>query len=113
MHSILISVKLALGIDQDYSGFDTQVTMLINSALLSLNQLGIGPEEGVTVTGIGEEWSLLLVAETDIEAIKAFVYLKTKLGFDPPSTSFVLNAMERQIEQLEWRLMAQVEEPVT
>lgn len=110
MESILITIRAALGVDEDYSGFDGEIILGINGAIFSLNQLGIGPEAGYEITGIEEVWAEILLGATDIEAIKSYIQLKTRLSFDPPTTSFLLNSIERQIEQLEWRLLAQVED---
>ena len=109
MNSILISVKKTLGIEPEYAHFDPDITLNINSALLTLNQLGIGPEGGFIVTGEAETWTDLLGNRTDLEAAKTLIYLKVRLLFDPPTSSFVLDAIERQIAQIEWRLSIQVE----
>jgi hypothetical protein len=113
MDSILTSVKKMLGIDEEYTHFDSDVTLHINSVMLSLNQLGVGPDAGFMITDKTETWSNLLLDRLDLIASKTFIFLKVKLLFDPPSSGFVVDAMERQIKELEWRLNVQAEKQVT
>lgn len=112
MDSILVTVRKQLGVPSDYDGFDPEIISGVNSAILTLNQLGIGPEAGFWIAGIEEEWDSILESATDIEAVKHYIFLHARQSFDPPSTAHAIAALERQIEKLEWRLQAQVEEPV-
>jgi hypothetical protein len=109
MDSILISVKKLLGIDETYTQFDPDIILNINSVLMSLNQLGIGPTTGFMITGNLESWSSILGDRQDIESVKLYVFLKVRLVFDPPTNAFLVEAMERQIRELEWRINAQAE----
>lgn len=102
--SILNSTKKMLGIDADYDAFDMDVILHINSALSTLNQLGLGPEEGFMIEDETAEWGDLLEDDMRLNSVKSLIYLKVRLVFDPPSTSFVLEAMKEQINELEWRL---------
>jgi hypothetical protein len=102
--SILTETKKALGIAEDVTVFDTDIRMHINSALGTLNQLGIGPAGGFEITGDLETWADLLVEDLKLSPAKSYVYLRVKLLFDPPSNSWLTVAMKEQIEQLEWRL---------
>lgn len=104
MSSILNDTKKNLGIADDYTAFDIDVLMHINSALATLNQIGIGPAEGFEVLDTTETWADFFGTDLRLNSVKTYVYLKTRLGFDPPATSFHIAALERQIEQLEWRL---------
>lgn len=107
--SILITIKKMLGLEDDYTAFDTDVIVLINSALMSLHQLDVGPKDGFAITGCTETWDQLLVNDVKLEAAKTYIYLKVKTVFDPPSSSFVQTSYENLISQLEWRLIAQAE----
>lgn len=109
MDSILISVKKSLGIEQEYTQFDPDIILHTNSALLTLNQIGIGPQTGFMISGEQETWVDLLGERQDLEAVKTFLYLKVRLIFDPPQNSFLVKAMEDQIEEFEWRLNVQAE----
>lgn len=118
MESILDTVKSSLGVELDFSGYDESIILGINNALFSLNQLGVGIEEGYKILGNTETWGNFLGSVIDLEAAKGYVCLKTKLFFDPPTTSFLIGAIEKQIEEFAWRLSVQVyvpplpEEPV-
>lgn len=109
MDSILVSIKKMLGIESDFTIFDTDIIININSVIMGLSQIGLAPETGFIITDTTETWSDLLGDRIDVEAIKTYFYLKVRTLFDPPSSASVLAAMERQISELEWRIMVQVE----
>lgn len=104
MESILNSVKKMLGIMPDYTVFDEDIIMHINSVFFVLNQLGIGPSAGYSIKDDTNIWNEFISERTDIESVKSYIYLKVKLLFDPPSSSALLDAINRQIIELEWRL---------
>lgn len=107
--SILTSVKHALGLDEAFGAFDQDIIMHINTALFTLAQLGVGPENAYQITDDKQEWSSFLEGRSDINAVKSYIYLKVRLLFDPPSTSFVIDAMNKQIAEFEWRLTTQTD----
>jgi hypothetical protein len=109
MDSIFTSIKKLLGGSEEDTNFDTDIIMDINSALMSVNQLGIGPDTGFVITGKNEIWSQLLGDRKDLEGVKTYIFLKVKLMFDPPSSSFVLESINNQITEFEWRLNSQAE----
>jgi hypothetical protein len=109
MDSILTSIKKSLGIEAEYKGFDSDIISGINSALMALNQLGVGPVEGFVVSDDTATWDLLIGTAKNLEGIKSYIYLKTRLLFDPPGSSFVLQSISNQIAELEFRLAVQVE----
>lgn len=110
MDSILQSIKKMLGPTEDYTYFDSDIVIHINSVLMILNQLGVGPKQGFFITGESETWSDYLGDNAGkIELVKSYIYLKVKLIFDPPTTGVLHEAMERQIQEFEWRLNVQAE----
>lgn len=109
MESILKSVKKTLGIEESYEHFDQDIILSINTVLMSLTQIGLGPIEGFVVDDVTQTWSDLLADRQDIEGVKTYVYLKVRMVFDPPATSFLIDAMERQVSELEWRIRHQIE----
>lgn len=113
--SILTSTKKILGIDESYTAFDWDVITHINAAFSILNQLGVGPEEGFFIDDASAEWSDFPVPMNSLNLIKTYVYLKVRILFDPPGTSFLLNAATDQIKEYEWRLnvFREVELPPT
>lgn len=107
--SILVTIKKLLGLDCNYTAFDTDIVVFINTAMMTLQQLGVGPVEGFTVTGAGETWADFLPSDMMLEGTKTYIYLTVKMVFDPPTSSFVMDAMKQQKEELEWRLRDQAE----
>ena len=102
--SILTSIKKLLGIAEEYSAFDTDIIIHINSAFSTLKQLGVGPEEGFKISDDLDSWSDFIEDDESIESIKTYIYLKVKLVFDPPSNSSHMQAIKDSIKELEWRL---------
>ena len=102
--SILDTIKKMLGIDPTVTAFDTDIIVLINSAFLPLNQIGIGPVEGYSISGSSEKWSGYTTDIDNLESVKSYIYLKVKTIFDPPSSSYVLQQYTQTIQELEWRL---------
>lgn len=102
--SILFTIKKMLGLDDEYTPFDVDVTVNINSAIMTLTQLGVGPKEGFHVSGYAEKWSDFLTNEVMLGGAKTYIYLKVKMLFDPPTNSFVMEAMKQQAEEIGWRL---------
>ena len=104
MESILTSIKKLVGIAEDYTVFDTDFIIYINSAFATLNQLGIGPVEGFSIVDASSKWSDYGVATPMLDHVKSYVYLKVKTIFDQPTSPTVLDAYNRMIQETEWRL---------
>lgn len=109
--SILNSVKKVLGIAVEYLAFDQDIMMHINTALATLTQLGVGPATGFTVDDVGDDWADFIdVTDHQYNAVKSYVFLRVRMLFDPPQTSYLINAQTDQIKELEWRLNIHREE---
>ena len=109
MDSILTSVKKMLGIAEEYDHFDADLIMHINSVLTILGQLGVGPDEGFFIEDDGAEWTDFVPDMSNLQLIKTYVYQKVKLLFDPPQSASAIEALNRSISELEWRINAQVD----
>lgn len=109
MESILTSIKKLLGITEEYEHFDADIIMHINSVLMILTQLGVGPPEGFLIQDETSTWTDFVPDTMKIEAIKSYMYLKVKLLFDPPLSSAVMESYNRQISELEWRITSEAE----
>lgn len=101
--SVLESVKKFLGLDKDYTAFDADIVMHINSVFNILCQLGVGPENTFTITGYDQTWSSFLQGNSNLVMAKSFMFLKVRLLFDPPTGS-AYTAFEANAKELEWRL---------
>ena len=100
---ILESVKEDLGIPLTVDAFDSSLIRNINSVFMILTEFGIG-ERGFSLTSGDEEWSDYLKDIDQLETVRTYVYLRVRMVFDPPTTSFVLQAFKDQIAELEFRL---------
>lgn len=107
--SILNTTKKLLGLDASYTAFDPDIIVLINSALMTLHQYGVVPKEGFAITGATETWADALPSDKLVEGAKTYVFLKVKMAFDPPTSSYVLNSYKEQCEELEYRMKEQME----
>ena len=102
--SILTSIKKLLGVTEEYEHFDSDIVMHINSVFMILTQLGVGPSEGFSICDKSSVWSDFIPNDSRFESVKSYVYLRVKLLFDPPLSSAVMEASNRAINELEWRL---------
>lgn len=101
--SVLKEVKKLLGLGDDYTPFDVDVILLINGAIATLTQIAI-PEDR-RITDENTTWSDLFYDCPEVcEMAKTYIFLKTKIAFDPPTNSFLVASIESQIKELEWRL---------
>lgn len=109
MESILTSIKKMLGIAEDYTHFDTDLIIHINSVFAILAQLGVGPSKGFSIEDEVPEWNDFLTEGMNLELVKSFVYLKVRLLFDPPASSSVIESTNRLLSELEWRINLEAE----
>ena len=110
MESILTSIKKLLGIAEEYTHFDADLIMHINSVLSILTQIGVGPAEGFSIKDESSVWEDFVPENSKWELIKSYTYMKVKLLFDPPINSSVIESMNRIISELEWRILISGEE---
>ena len=104
MESILTSIKKMLGIAEEYTQFDADLIMHINSVLSILTQIGVGPSEGFAIEDDVAIWTDFVPANPKLELIKSYTYMKVKLIFDPPLSSSVIESLNRLTSELEWRI---------
>lgn len=115
MESILISIKKLLGIMPDYTNFDDDIIIHINTAFAMLNQLGVGPKGGFMIVDENSAWEEY-TTEKNLNMVKTYIYLKVRLLFDPPTSSVLVESINRSIAELEWRIFLEGDpksEPVT
>lgn len=103
MDSILTSIKKLLGISSDYTHFDEDLIIQINSAFSALTQLGVGPIEGFEITDATSTWSEF-TDDPRLNFAKTYIQIKVKLAFDPPTSSALIESYNRQLDELTWRL---------
>ena len=108
--SILDSIKLILGVDTEYDAFDSEILMAINSSFMSLTQLGLGPAEGFKVPNKATTWADILGTRQDLESVRSYIGIKSRILFDPPANSYILQALQDSATEFQWRIRAQLEE---
>ena len=104
MDSVLNSIKKLLGIQESYTIFDADLIMHINSTFAMLNQIGIGPKEGFMIEDSYTTWDEY-ITQANESMVKSYIYLKVRLLFDPPSNNSLIESINRQLSELEWRLL--------
>lgn len=113
MESILASVKKMLGIPEEYTHFDPDIVMHINTVFMVLQQLGVGPSKGFYIEDDTSTWAEFLGDPTRLQMVKSYMYLKVRKIFDPPTSSAHMNAIDQSIAEFEWRLNVAVDPPTT
>lgn len=106
--SILDSIKKQLGIVPEYTVFDDQILLYINTTFSTLHQLGIGPDTGYEIVDNTSTWDDIVI-DPRFNLIKTYVGMKVKVMFDPPASSFALDALNKQIAEFEWRIITENE----
>lgn len=114
MESILNSTKKLSGLTEEYEHFDADIIMFINSVFFDLKQLGVGPSEGFTIEDDSSVWEDFLPDNKSLrEAVKAYMGMKVRLRFDPPTIASLLESLQRSISEFEWRFSVDVDPPRT
>ncbi len=108
--SILDSTKKALGLPSDYDVFDPDLIMFINGTFSTLTQLGVGPAQGFSIDDQNATWADFIGTDARMNFVKNFMFIKVRLLFDPPGTSFAIAAFEKQADELAWRINVQRED---
>lgn len=102
--SILTSIKLDLGMTEDYEAYDNQIIELINSVFVILNQIGVGPSQTFSIEDKTTTWDEFTNDRNEIQSVKTYMYEKVKLLFDPPPSSSHVEALKQSASEFEWRL---------
>ena len=107
--SILTSIKKLLGIAEEDASFDQDIIMHINTVFAILAQLGVGPANGFSIEDDSAIWEDYLGNATNLELVKSYIYMKVRSMFDPPTSSILADAMNKNISELEWRINTMVD----
>lgn len=93
----------------DYTHFDSDIIMHINTVLMGLTQLGVGPTEGFIIEDDLTTWSDYVEDPLKLQAVKTFIYCKVRLVFDPPQSSTHIDVLKQTAAECEWRLNVAVD----
>lgn len=110
MESILNTIKKMLDVDVGCTHFDENIINHINTALMVLTQIGVGPDKGYAIRDATAKWSDFLTDMSKLEGVKTYIYLRVKPLFDPTSSSAISSAMKNVADELEWRMNINAEE---
>ncbi len=102
--SILVSTKKILGLAEEYTPFDLDILTHINAAFSTLSQIGVGPIGGFSLQDGTAVWADVGLPSDQLNLVRSYIFLKVRMLFDPPGTSFLLESMNKQISEFEWRL---------
>lgn len=104
--SILTSIKkLTSGITETDTSFDLDFILNINTALAILSHIGVGESTGFAIEDKNDTWQDFMGEDTRLNFVMSYVHLKVKLLFDPPQSSSAVDAIERTLKELEWRIL--------
>lgn len=101
--SILKSVKAKLPMCEDYDNFDNEIVDCINDAIAIMSQLGYEKADSFEITDDTSTWDEL-IDETKYNFIKGYIYDSTKKKFDPPTSATLMEALNSEMKEYEWRL---------
>lgn len=104
--SILLSIKKMLLIDENNFTFDSDLVMYINSVLAVLSQLGVGSGYVLSISDAAETWNSLSQNEQLVSLLRPYIGMRVRLLFDPPINSFLVDSLNKQINEYEWRIVA-------
>ncbi len=108
-NSILGTVSKLLGSEDEY--FEPDLITHINSVFATLQQLGVGPEDGFSISDDTALWSEYTNDLKILNMVKSYMVLKVKLLFDNSTTSsYVIDHMKQQCAEYEWRLSVAVDQ---
>lgn len=96
-----------LGITEEYEHFDQDIIMHINAAFMILTQIGVGDPNGFSISDKTTTWGDFLTTEEDFKkagSLQSYVFIKVKLGFDPPQNSFTIESYNKIASEYEWRM---------
>ena len=109
--SILETIKKLLGAE-NITEFDDNLRIFINGAINTLTENGVGDPKGFRITNANEPWSDFITNDNPVlfELCKEYIYLRTKLLFDPSSmSSYATEAIKEQLQEDLWRIREQAD----
>lgn len=110
--SILLSIKKSIVGPPEYTPFDADLIMHINSQIANLYQLGLDSAKSVVVDGADQLWTDLIPAgDSRLQFVRTYVYAKVKMIFDPPTSTAQMQALKDAAAEAEFRISTAVDKP--
>lgn len=107
--SILNETKHVLGLSADDDSFDTTIIMHINTYLAHLAQLGVGPVLGFEIADETATWEDFVDQGPLLNSVKSYIALRVRNLFDPLPTGFGQQSMDRQVEEMTFRILSEMD----
>ena len=90
---------------RDFTVFYDDLIATINTCFGYLHEYGCGSEEGFEITGENETWDdFECKTKYQKQLAKTYIFMKTKIIFDPPQSGPLLSALQKEIAQAEWHI---------
>lgn len=110
--SILLSIKKSIVGPPEYTPFDADLIMHINSQIANLYQLGLDSAKSVVVDGADQLWTDLIPAgDSRLQFVKTYIYARVKMIFDPPTSTAQMQALKDAAAEAEFRISTAVDKP--
>lgn len=100
--SILMTIKGLLGYSGIANAFDSEIITAINTAMFRLGQLGVNNGDPFVIQDESSTWGEYLHEDYNLESVKSYILIKTRLLFDPPTNSYLVNSLQNQLNDLEY-----------
>ena len=109
--SILRNIKKLLGLFDDDTSFDMDILTHINSVLSVLKQVGMQVPTDLLVEDANATWGDLINSSENLALVRSYIYVRVRLLFDPPTSSFALSSFQNLSSELEWRIHVLTDPP--
>lgn len=106
-NKILDSVKeyCRISLDSGVVAYDEELIGHINTVLMMLNQMGVGPEGGFELITGDETWDQIIPDGIKYPGIKDYIKIKARILFDPEAfTPNAKDSANEMLKEIEWRL---------
>lgn len=106
--SILETIRTYCGLPAEDDCFDGEFLILTNGVIFELEQLGVNPN-GFVLSTKDQLWKDYIGTREDLEVVKSYICISVRLTFDPPGNSFLITALQQQLEKYAWRIREHME----
>lgn len=103
MGSILTTIKEFVGLSEDQTHFDNELISYINSYFVDVYDLGVGSSI-FSIEDSSSEWEDFMQDDKMLARVIPYMKHRARLDFDPPTNSSLLEALNKRISELEWRI---------
>lgn len=102
--TILGTIKKLIGIDYEYTKFDMDIILHINTAFSILSRISSVVKQGYRIIDNNNLWAEYTDDPELLSLVQEYLYEYCKIKFDPPTSSMVMEAMKESIKELEFSI---------